>query len=246
MEFLRFGSSIPGAYWGCCAVCIIQNFKFDPDGKASIQIVNGDGGQAMGDTFAGPTWHDIFKTRIRIGTFSKDEMPNHGFFAVLTDGQIRGSYGSKWLKILREEGFEFIRTVDNSVYTGAHLRADGGKVSSHKNYIFGLFRNIGAGAVDDQFTPPKEWTELNDPYNGDMSQTNRDAVQLELWRKGKTVFLTEAEVVAAGAPVTLGGQRSKFPQQLKAIRESPKAQEAAKAPMKVNAFPTPAPQPVMG
>ena len=44
MEFLRFGSSIPGGYWGCCACCIIQNFKFDPKAKASIQLVSGDSG----------------------------------------------------------------------------------------------------------------------------------------------------------------------------------------------------------
>src|SRR3546814_7262228 len=70
MEFLRFGSSIPGGYCGCCAFDIAQCFKQNPDDKASISVVNGDGGFPMMDgkgvLFLGPTWHDIFKQRLRI------------------------------------------------------------------------------------------------------------------------------------------------------------------------------------
>src|SRR3546814_8591595 len=59
MEFLRFGSSIPGGYWGCCAFDIAQCFKQNPDDKASISVVNGDGGFPMMDgkgvLFLGPT-----------------------------------------------------------------------------------------------------------------------------------------------------------------------------------------------
>src|SRR3546814_3229716 len=118
MEFLRFGSSIPGSYWGCCAVDIIQDFKQPPDGKASIQVVDGDGGNPLRGKFFGPTWKDIFLQRLRIGTFADRNMPNHGFLAILTDWQIKSKPGSDWLKILKEQGFEFIRTVDNSVYSG--------------------------------------------------------------------------------------------------------------------------------
>jgi hypothetical protein len=175
MEFLRFGSSIPGAYWGCCAMCIIQNFKVDPSAKGSIQIVNGDGGQPMqvpfapgekvdynkkrGTAFIAGTMEEIFRNRLRIGTFSTTDMPNHVFLAVLTKSQISGGVGAKWLKILKDEGFEFIRTTDNSVYNGANV-TDGG--TPHENYLFGLFRNIGYGNVKDTFTPPKEWTDLPD------------------------------------------------------------------------------------
>src|SRR3546814_6569676 len=82
MEFLRFGSSIPGGYWGCCAFDIAQCFKQNPDDKASISVVNGDGGFPMMDgkgvLFLGPTWHDIFKQRLRINTFdTKDRSEEH-------------------------------------------------------------------------------------------------------------------------------------------------------------------------
>lgn len=265
MEFLRFGSSIPGGYWGCCAVCIIQNFKVDPNDKASIQLVSGDSGTPLfkGNdmVFAGPTYHDIFKQRIRIGTFGTEDMPNHAFFAVLTSQQVNGGVGAKWLKILKEEGFEFIRTVDNSVYTGPSVLPKGskvGKTSSHENYIFGLFRNIGNGAVKDQFTPPKAWTELQpavpEPWaylagakdTEELTSEIRD-IHLDLWEKsGPTKLLTEQEVVAAGAPVTMAGLRSQYPPQSKDQRE--KLQKAAKAKTPSStAFPAPAaPSPEKG
>lgn len=233
MEFLRFGSSIPGSYWGCCAVCIIQNFKVDPKQKASIQLVDGDGGVPImhpegGSMFAGPTYEDIFRQRIRIGTFSSREMPNHAFFAVLTESQVNYNPGKKWLKILKEEGFEFIRTVDNSVYTGqTTMDKASGHVSSHKNYIFGLFRNIGAGAVDDPFLPPKAWTDLPavipEIVVADSKAINEahQQYQLDRWKNNPAPkFLTKQEVIDAGAPVTLAGQRSRYPQQLESQRES--------------------------
>jgi hypothetical protein len=163
MECLRFGSSIPGGYWGCCAVDIMQNFKVDPDAPASIQITSGDGGGAcLKDgqlAFAGPTYRDIFNARLRIGTFGKADMPNHAFIAVLTAWQLNEVHGKKWLAILKEAGFEFVRTVSNSVYGGQSLLS--GEPTDHSpNHIFMLVRNIGSGAIKDPFTPPKEWTDL--------------------------------------------------------------------------------------
>lgn len=214
MEFLRFGSSIPGDYWGCCACCIIQNFKFEPSAKASINLVHGDNGVNLGK-FAGPTYEDIFRARIRIGTFSTRDMPNHAFFAILTETQVSGGVGKKWLKILKEEGFEFIRTVDNSVYSGKTLiEKPGDGNSAHKNYIFGLFRNIGSGAVPDPYKPPKEWTDLpavvpeaNISEGVELNKAHQE-YQLKRWKANSpTELLTEAEVIAAGAPVTMAGQR---------------------------------------
>lgn len=214
MEFLRFGSSIPGGYWGCCDVCIIQNFKYEPSAKASIQLVSGDGGNPMmkngGVAYVGPTYEDIFNSRLRIGTFSDTDMPNHVFLAVLTESQISGGVGKKWLEILKKNGFEFIRTSDNSVYTGpAVIKKPGkGDRSPHKNYIFGLFRNIGGGAVEDPFQPPKQWTDPPDPYAGDMSPEAMQSVQLRHWADlGPAKIMTEAEIRAAGAPVILAGRR---------------------------------------
>jgi hypothetical protein len=227
MEFLRFGSSIPGSYWGCCAVCIIQNFNFDPDEKSSIQLVDGDGGYPMGDKFAGPTYKDIFLQRLRIGTFSDTDMPNHTFLAVLTEYQVTNETGKKWLALLKEHGFEFIRTVDNSVYTGQSLE---GTRSSHKNYLFGLFRNIGNGKIENPFEPPKAWTELPsvipeaschlDPDTQATITVMQSERHREIWdRIGPAKFLTKAEVEAAGAPVILAGQRSQFPQEPEKTRE---------------------------
>lgn len=249
MEFLRFGSSLPGSYWGCCAMCIIQNFKFDPDEKASIQLVSGDGGGPLTKgsemLFAGPTYRDIFKQRIRIGTFSSDDMPDHGFLAVLTKSQISSGHGMKWLTILKEEGFEFIRTVDNSVYTG---KAVTGAVSSHPNYLFGMFRNIGAGKIVDQFTPPKEWLDLPqvmaEPWQAILAadpgldlQKDQQAYHLARWKEnGPTKLMTETEVIAAGAPVILAGLRSKFPQQSKELRLATQKTETVK---NKNTFPIP-------
>jgi len=239
MEFLRFGSSIPGGYWGCCAMCIIQNFKFDPDAKASIQLVGGDGGNPIiksgGEAFVGPTYRDIFNSRLRIGTFSESDMPNHVFLAVLTSEQISGSHGKKWLAILKENGFEFIRTTDNSVYTGPKTVTKPGtfaETSPHPNYLFGLFRNIGKGAIKDTLTPPKAWTDLPDPYSGDMSPDNVQAVQLKQWEViGPAKIMTEAQLKAAGAPVILAGRR------LPGAAPEPKEARLAREPKKASIDP---------
>lgn len=251
MEFLRFGSSIPGGYWGCCAVCIIQNFKFYPKAKASIQLVSGDGGGPLMKgsemLFAGPTYEDIFMQRIRIGTFHSGDMPNHAFFAILTESQISGGYGKEWLKILKREGFEFLRTQDNSVYTGASLTGNG---SAHPNHIFALFRNISGSRVKDPLTPPKAWTDLDKvvPEAWELIDakvrkdfaTELSNVQREHWKKsGPTKLLTESEIRKAGAPVIMAGQR--LPQygsapEPKETREA-RNKKPAEAKTKANAFP---------
>lgn len=196
MECIRFGSSIPGEYWGCCAGDIFQNFKQDPDTPASIQMLEGDSGSPLthGRSYAylGPTLRDVFWARLKYSTFGLQPMPNHFFLAVLEDSQLRSTHGQKWLAILKEAGFEFIRTVDNSVYTGEEVGGwgeekvhpepkpcgcgdpdcnvfddyDDEERAPHKNHIFGLFRNIGTnGKIDDPFTPPKEWTDLPSVVN---------------------------------------------------------------------------------
>lgn len=233
MEFNRFGGTIPGNYHGCCACDIIQNFNVDPDGKASIQLVDGDGGMSLGQ-FAGPTYRDIFSQRIRFGTFGTRDMPNHAFLAIITEDQLAATNGKAWLKILRETGFEFIRTVSNSVYSGAGM-LQGAPTNRAMNHIFGLFRNIGNGAVADPFTPPKAWTDLPSVVpelwefirEGEAGVSTTEglsaeqrAAQREIWdRIGPAKLLTEKQVVEAGAPVILAGVRSKFPPQEKAARE---------------------------
>lgn len=204
MEFNRFGSTIPGSYWGCCACDIIQNFKVDPDAKASIELVSGDGGGSLG-LYAGPTYRDIFWQRIRFGTFDKRDMPNHAFIAILTDGQLAGGVGVKWLAILKEAGFEFIRSVSNSVYQGESI--GGAPSNGSLNHIFMLVRNIGAGAAKDQFTPPAAWTNLpkvvyeawEDVQNSAEKSAEVRAKQTQLWNDQKALakpLLTEAQAIA--------------------------------------------------
>jgi hypothetical protein len=266
MEFLRYGSRIPGAYqWGCCAVCIIQDFKQDPDDKASIQLVSGDSGmplQKNGESaFLGTTYKEIFDQRLRIGTFSATDMPNHVFFAVLTADQLRTTIGLKWLKILKEAGFEFIRATDNSVYTGQALAKDIGEQScedpdycddcdcgyyseeSHINYVFGLFRNIGVGRVENPFTPPDAWLALEGTFsevNQKLSEDEQVALEkerydyhLSQWDKiGPIKQLTRQEVIDAGAPVILAGLFSDNPQEEESVRQ--KKQEEAKTGAKAD------------
>jgi hypothetical protein len=228
VEFLRFGSSIPGGYWGCCAGDIIQCFKSVPDEPASCQSVNGDAGYPQQneneeDLFFGPTNKDLFLQRLRVGTFGTGDMPNHFFLIALEEKQLNSAIGKAWLPIIKEAGFEFIRTVDNSVWTKT-------------NYIFGLFRNCGENAVLDQFTPPKAWTDLpsngktelweflnsNGASDGPVELTKQyQNVDKAIWDKiGPAKLLTEAEVIAAGAPVILAGLRSENPQEEKYLRDA--------------------------
>lgn len=231
MEFLRLGSSIPGSYWGCCAIDVIQDFKQDPDDKASIQVVSGDGGGALTKRgkhiYLGPTYKDIFLQRLRIGTFSSTDLPNHSFIAVLTDQQIRYGPGKKWLAILKETGFEFIRAVDNSVYSGSSLHYEKKPFPSHVNYVFALFRNIGKGKVQDPLQPPAAWTDLPSPKS-----------DLEIWKEiGPVHFLTREELLEKGVPITLAGKRSVFPQQTEEARKVIEDGMKATTSAKPSAFP---------
>lgn len=217
MEFLRFGSSIPGAYWGCCACDIIQNFKVDPDTPASIEIVSGDGGGSTG-SFAGKTYGEIFLQRLRYGTFGKQDMPNHAFIAILTQWQVTSDLGKKWLKILKEQGFEYIRTVNNSVYSGASLAAKpAATVNNNDNHIFMLVRNVGSNSLKDNFTPPKEWSSLPSvkpeawqylSVSGEELTKGQFMGDTECFKKLPAAkFYSAAELEAANVPVMMSGIR---------------------------------------
>lgn len=255
MEFLRLGSSIPGSYWGCCAVCVIQNFQHDPSSKAGIQLVSGDNGTALlhktkdQPLFAGPTYEDIFWQRLRIGTFSQAEMPNHAFLAVLTGHQLNSATGKKWLKILAEAGFEFIRTIQNSVYTGNSVADEEELAKSSQggrpNYLFGLFRNIGGGFTSDPFTPPKEWLDLNPVESCTRVLSKEEATQhrldqLKVWKDHEPKpLLTEEELGLEDREIHLAGVRSLYPQQPKTTRKIIEGADKNKTQAKKSAFPTP-------
>jgi hypothetical protein len=257
IEFLRFGSNIPGHYWGCCAADIIQCFKTDPDAKASIQLVDGDGNQPIigndgKQLYAGPTNKDIFLSRLRVGTFGNYDMPNHAFFLILTDWQLTSQYGKKWLPIIKEAGFEFVRAVSNSVYAGQSLAGhDPNSKGSSVNYIFMLVRNIGSGNIGDPYTPPKQWTDLPSvvpeawqdlPCDENGKRTNlaadSHAAQTKCWNNiGPAKFVTEEELRAAGAPVVQSGVRGGRLPSVKA--------KTTTTTTKTTAFPTKAPEPTV-
>lgn len=254
MEFLRFGSSIPGSYWGCCAFDIIQDFSQDPDAPASIEIVDGDSCIPMGG-FLGKTWREVFESRLVIGTFSDDPLPNHGFLAIMTETQFNylNGNGKKWLKILKENGFEFIRCVDNSVYSceiGCQDEEeddcyDGPSYSVNRNYLFGLFRNVGPQPVKNPFEPPKAWAEIGgegvESVTTHYSQDNLKAIadsQKEFHAKkwaeleDKFTVYTQKQLEKDGVPIWMAGRRSDKPQQLLINREEVEEQQKKDAPQK--------------
>lgn len=261
-ECLRFGSSIPGGYWGCCAGDIMQCFKSDPDELASIQFVNGDGGEPQTDAdgnllFAGPTNKDVFLARLRDGTFGSGDMANHFFIAVLTNKQLHTGHGMKWLAILKEHGFEFIRTVSNSVYTGSSVKTEPPTGAGRSlNHVFALFRGIAQGAPEDAFTPPKAWTDLpkvkttladlaKEPDGEDTFDykwlTGQQAKEdIEIWNRiGKAKLLTEEQIREAGAPVIFAAIRTENPQEEAEIR---RARDAAKGKKKEVSLRAPSPE----
>lgn len=198
IEFLRFGSQHGGEGIGCCAVDIIQGFVNDPEAPATVQLYHGDRNSkddsaltlyVNGKTefaYLGKTNREVFENFVRIGTFGTSDMPDHTFFAVFSDSQMSDRNGQAWLKILKAEGFEFIRTVGNSVYTSntVPLKPVEGATRPHKNHIFGLFRNISNAAVADPFTPPEAWLKIPEPT----------MTPHEIWHSRTTKIYGESEI----------------------------------------------------
>jgi hypothetical protein len=198
IEFLRFGSQHGGEGIGCCAVDIIQGFVNDPEAPASVQLYHGDRGgkndlamtlYVNGKSefaYLGKTNREVFENFVRIGTFGTADMPDHTFFAVFSDSQMSDRHGQAWLKILKDEGFAFIRTVGNSIYTDKTVPEEPvkGETRPHKNHIFGLFRNISNAAVADPFTPPAAWSKIPEPT----------MTPHEIWHSRKTKIYGESEI----------------------------------------------------
>jgi hypothetical protein len=236
MEFNRFGTNLPSKRYGCCAATIIQEFNVDPDTPYAIELLGGDGGMPITNCdnealFAGPTYRDIFWQRLRYGTHWNTSSPNHTFFAILTESQINYTSGKKWLALLKEAGFEFIRTVSNSVYTGSRLYTDvpdendfdedydseDGRAYPHPNHVFALFRNVGDGCIKNPFVPPAQWTDMESKvpeawrYVVDCSEAlaeDQREAQLPLFNGlPDQLFYTKAELDKLGVPTWRAGRR---------------------------------------
>ena len=193
IECLRFAGRQPAEGIGCCAIDEFQGFINDPDSPASVLLKHGDSGTSLmvggsKKAYLGETNREIFQSYLRIGTFSLTETPNRIFLASLTKSQCHSEIGRKWLTILKENGFEFIRATDNSVYSGRDVSRQKSRESTNVVYLFGLFRNIGSTRLEDPTKPPKFWDELppsKDPFT--------------LWEEGKLNVLAKEE---EGGPKT--------------------------------------------
>lgn len=217
LECLRLGSRKGGAGMGCCAVDVFQNFNHDPDSKAGsegfVGIENGDTNTKIMDLTAneqlgyGPTNKDVFLGYLRSGTFNQHDKMDKTFFAVLTKEQCNSSTGKKWLKILKENGFEFVRAVNNSVYNGGSKpRAKDAAPTGHAhvNYIFGLFRNISESGVKDPFAPPAGWDKLPAPeWLGDVWESG---VYPKARPKSEITGKPKEEKVSKQVPIASVGQ----------------------------------------
>ena len=195
IECVRFAGRHPTEGIGCCAIDNFQGFINDPDAPAYVQLKHGDSGVGLikkrEAVYYGPTNKDIFLSYLYTGTFSLEPMPNHAFLLSITKTQLHSAIGLKWLAILKENGFEFVRTIDNSVYSGSRVSRDKKSEAIDLVYIFGLFRNIGETRVSDPFDPPAEWKALPEPSMDDFDR----------WEvlKGMTHGLTKAQATGAEA-----------------------------------------------
>ena len=196
IEVMRFFGRKGGEGIGCCAIDIIQGFVNDPDAPAKMKLVHGDSGTVLQAkkgkaAYLGKTNHELFLNYLRIGTFSLTDMPNRIFLASLTEAQCDGDIGKKWLKILKENGFEFIRATDNSVYSGTTVTDTPGKGGSPV-YLFGLFRNISSFALEDPYKAPEYWDSLPEGLRAPNEPTaSVTMTPNELWLSQKTTIYTE-------------------------------------------------------
>src|SRR3546814_10793353 len=81
----------------------------------------------------------------------------------------------------------------------------GANKSSHKNYLFGLFRNIGTGYVGNPYKAPTEWTKLEQVVPEAWQMLSKDEMKelnqknqehhLQRWHEiGKVKFLHEEDL----------------------------------------------------
>ncbi len=163
LECLRLGARRGGEGIGCCAIDVLQGFNNDPDSLAPPQPhFNGDDWspsfyQHTDKQLAiAGTNEEVFLSHITHGSFTPEPEPDHGFIAVLTDDQVNGTIGRKWLAILKREGFEWVGCTSNSVY-GEY----------HPNHVFMLLRsthlNMEDAEIEELKKPPQVWTELPAP-----------------------------------------------------------------------------------
>lgn len=194
IECVRFAGR-KGQGIGCCAVDLLQGFNNDPDEEAYVGLTYGDSGDKIirdkGQAFLGPTNRDIFLGYLRMGTFDTKELPDRVFLAAITKRQTEDPVGRKWLELMKENGFEFLTVVNNSVY-GSTRVVDGKPGENHYPhpvYLFILRRNISTNQIV-RDGPPEFWGTLPEAKS-----------HLQIWQEGKegrAMLLDEKDLVEAG------------------------------------------------
>lgn len=222
IECLRFAGRKGGEGIGCCAIDMFQGFSNDPDAKRAVQLFHGDSQTPLnkdGKTaWLGTTNREIFEQYLRIGTFDLQEMPNRMFLAAMTDEQLETTYGAKWLAILKENGFKFIMSTDNSVYSGQAAdygdeppnRDDWTYIESECGCCGGHWEDANGNYMGDEGSGGEEAhpvhlfglvrnigvNRLDDPFKApraweDLPEPSKS--HLDIWKEGSTKILSEAE-----------------------------------------------------
>lgn len=195
LECVRFGARLPAIGIGCCAIDLIQGFSCDPDGPVERKMVHGDAGTALTlngkQAFAGPTNRALFNIYLKTGTFDTQDSPDRAFFCALSDYQLKTDYGKKWLEIIKDAGFEFLRTINNTVYN------QGRGTTPHMVHIFALFRNISSARVRDPLTPPQQWLDTPEGRGAE-----------KWYKETKTEIMLKDLPAKAVAPAAVGAAKA--------------------------------------
>jgi hypothetical protein len=102
------------------------------------------------------TNEEVFLSYLVHGTFTEEPVQDHAFLAIITDEQLNSDEGQEWMRILKREGFEWVGSTSNSVYS-----------EYHPNHIFLLIRTTGEYVDEAEKErlkrPPEGWETLPEP-----------------------------------------------------------------------------------
>jgi hypothetical protein len=151
----------------CCGASIITDFSIDPGDAQEYEMEQQDTQwgpvmkpklDANGDRIPKATYGDQFvaslngamgRTLSNRGLYA-NYYKDHGVFAILSGKQIASKHGKNWLKILKQAGFEHVRSWNNTVH------------GESPNHLFMLCKHTSSVDVPEPTTPPKEWVALQE------------------------------------------------------------------------------------
>lgn len=156
IECIRFGGRRGNIGIGCCAVDLIQGFN-NPPSQIGRETPFYDGDTQSPANYGGGQLHicgtneQMLLAYLTHGTFSAEPQSDHAFIAVMSQEQVDSQIGKEWLKILYREGFDYIATVNNSVYE-----------EYHPVHIFMMIRTAGGYLDGEELCAPPEWEKLKE------------------------------------------------------------------------------------